>query len=273
MKRKIGMPTKWHQYKGQTVVATDFLGNELSSLQVGTRRNFDKAGKPVDKDEWHMNPSMVNAYYSPSANEMAFPAGILQPPFFSAAAPPVLNFATIGAVMGHELTHGFDDQGAQYDAKGNLKVWWSNSSVAKFKAKTNCVVEQYSKIKLPELAGVAPQLRINGKLTLGENIADNGGVVTALQAYETWQKNKKTPKEHTVNGKKYTTDELFWIGYGQTWCQKGTPEQMMVQIRTDPHSPARARVEGPVQNAKRFAKTMQCGASAAMNPKAKCVVW
>lgn len=272
MNRKVGFPTEWRGYTGLNV-GKSYLENMLGSWKVELARNFNKMGQKVDPGEWHMNPSMTNAYYAPSKNEMAFPAGILQPPFFSVDQPVVLNFASIGAVMGHELTHGFDDQGAEFDKDGNMKTWWSDASYTAFENKTACIVDQYSKLKLPELAKAAPKLRINGKLTLGENIADNGGVVTALQAYQAWQKRKDTPTEYNLGGEVVSTDSLFWIGYGQSWCQIGTPEHMMVQIRSDPHSPARARVEGPVQNAKAFADIMKCPAATSMNPKNKCVVW
>jgi len=272
MGRKIGYPVEWRGYVGLQI-GDDFLANMLSSWKVELKRNFDKMGTKVDPTEWSMNPSMTNAYYSPNKNEMAFPAGILQPPFFSVDQPAVLNFGSIGAVMGHELTHGFDDQGAEYDAKGDMKSWWSDEAYTAFENKTACIVDQYSKIQLPELAKSAPQLRINGKLTLGENIADNGGVVTALQAYKEWQKKEDTPTEYNLKDAVVSTGELFWLSYGQSWCQIGTPEQMMVQIRSDPHSPARARVEGPVQNAAEFAVAMQCKASTPMNPPSKCSVW
>lgn len=275
MNRKIGHPEVWRSYPGLRIDATSYLKNELAVFRFGAGRNFGKMGQLVDKQEWHMNPSMTNAYYSPSSNEMAFPAGILQPPFFSIDQPAVLNFGAIGAVMGHELIHGFDDQGAQYDAEGNMKVWWSNASAAAFDQHKGCIVKQYQGIKLPELAQVAPGLKINGKLTLGENIADNGGVVTALQAFGEWQKKKDTPTEYQVNKQLFHTDQLFWLAYGQTWCRKGTPQSLMVQIRSDPHSPARARVEGPAQNAPEFAKTFGCkvGTPMAPQPANRCMPW
>jgi len=275
MNRKVGFPDVWRAYPGMVVTNSSFLQNELSSWKVETKRNFEKMGHEVDKGEWHMNPSMTNAYYSPSSNEMAFPAGILQPPFFSTEQPMVLNFGQIGAVMGHELTHGFDDQGAQYNSEGNMKMWWSNESHTAFKKKTNCIEKQYEGIELPELAQAAPTLKVNGKLTLGENIADNGGVATSLKAFETWQREKDTPTEYEVDGKVFKSDALFWVATGQTWCRIATPESVMTQIRSDPHSPSRARVVGPVQNSDAFAKVMKCEAGTKMNPPAqqKCYVW
>jgi len=275
MNRKIGAPDVWRAYPGLKIHDKSYLKNELAVIMIGLARNFDKMGQPVDKTEWHMNPSMTNAYYSPSSNEMAFPAGILQPPFFSVDQPAVLNFGAIGAVMGHELTHGFDDQGSQYDASGNMKVWWSNASSAAFTKHKTCMEKQYAAIKLPELAKAAPGLKINGKLTLGENIADNGGVVTALQAFATWEKKKDTPSEYEVNKQVFKTDSLFWLAYGQTWCRKGSSKSLMVQIRSDPHSPARARVQGPAQNTPAFAKTFACKAGSPMSPPdaQRCQPW
>jgi len=272
MRQKIGYPTKWRTYTGLSV-GKNFLHNVLSSKKVELTRNFNKQGTDVDPDEWSMNPSMTNAYYAPSRNEIAFPAGILQPPFFSTEQPAVMNFGGIGSVVGHEITHGFDDQGAQFDAEGNMKVWWSNSSLAQFKNKTKCMMEQYSKIPLPEIAKIAPDLKINGKLTLGENIADNGGLKTSYTAYVKWQKDKDTPTEYQMNGKTATATQLFFLSYGQLWCNVAAPKLTMVQIRSDPHSPSRARVMGPLQNSKEFAEAMQCPASAVMNPPKKCVVW
>jgi len=233
-------------------------------------------GQKVDKTEWGMNPSMVNAYYSPNRNEMVFPAGILQPPFFSKDYPMVMNFGGIGSVIGHELTHGFDDQGAQYNAKGNMKLWWTKKCMGAFKKKTSCIVKQYTAMKMKELAKVAPKLKINGKLTLGENIADNGGVVSSHAAYKAWQKSnaKHNPKSFNMTVKKKMSDEqLFWVSYGQLWCSLQNPKAMMVQIRSDPHAPGRARVMGPTQNSPEFSKAFKCKAGAIMNPAKKCSVW
>jgi len=272
MSRKIGYPDSWRGYIGLEVT-DNYLKNMLSSWKVELARNFKKMGEKVDNGEWHMHPSMTNAYYAPNHNEMAFPAGILQPPFFNADQPSVLNFGSIGAVMGHELTHGFDDQGAEFNAKGDMQSWWSDASHTAFGNKTSCISQQYEAFPIPELAKAAPKLRIDGKLTMGENIADNGGVVTALDAYNTYQKKKDTPTEYSINGTVFPAKSLFWVAYAQSWCQVGTPEHLMVQIRSDPHSPPRARVDGPVQNTPDFSSTMQCAAGAPMNPNKKCDVW
>lgn len=272
MNRKVGYPDVWRQYIGLSV-GDNYLANTLSSMKVETARNFNKLGKEVDSTEWAMNPSMTNAYYSPSKNEMAFPAGILQAPFFSTEQPAVLNFGGIGSVIGHELIHGFDDQGAKFDANGNMKIWWSKKSMANFKNRTSCLVQQYPKIPIPEIEKVAPDLKINGKLTLGENIADNGGLKSSYEAYLKWQKAKDTPTEYKMNGKTHSAGELFFLAYGQLWCSISSPKALMVLMRSDPHSPGRARVMGPLQNSKAFSEVMQCPANSAMNPAAKCRVW
>jgi len=257
------------------VIGANYFLNMLSSLVVETKRNFNKFGVPVDKDEWGMNPSMVNAYYAPSRNEMAFPAGILQPPFFQKDYPMVLNFGGVGSVMGHELSHGFDDQGAQYDSTGTMKIWWTKKSMAGFKNRTSCIARQYSKIPLPELKKVqgAKELTINGKLTLGENIADNGGVVTSLSAYKAWQTAKDTPTDFQVGGSTKSDVQVFWLAYAQLWCVLQVPKAMMVQIRSDPHSPGRARVIGPAQNSPDFGNVMNCSSGSFMNPTDKCGLW
>lgn len=273
MNRKIGYPSVWRQYIGLTT-GENYLENVLSSQKIETARNFDKLGKEVDKTEWAMNPSMTNAYYSPTRNEFVFPAGILQPPFFGLRRPAVMNFGSIGAVMGHELTHGFDDQGAQFDSKGNMKTWWSKKSYMAFKNKTDCIVKQYANIPVPLVQKLAPKLKINGKLTLGENIADNGGMKTAFHAYNAWQKAKDTPTEYQLNGKTVPSSQLFFYSYGQSWCSIAAPKSVMVQMRSDPHSPSVARVIGPIQNSKEFGEAFpECKAGTPMNPTAKCSVW
>lgn len=272
MNRKVGFPDVWPKYTGLSV-GDNFLQNVLSSKKVEADRNLKKLGQEVDSTEWSMNPSMTNAYYAPSRNEMVFPAGILQPPFFSTESPAVINFGSVGSVMGHELTHGFDDSGAKFDADGNMKIWWSNQSMTQFKNKTNCMIKQYEKIPLPELAKAAPKLKINGKLTLGENIADNGGVKAAYYAYKAWAKAKDTPTEYQVDGKTVTSEQLYFVSYGQVWCSISAPKAIMVRIRSDPHSPNRARVIGPMQNSKEFASVMQCPEGTPLNQKNKCDIW
>lgn len=274
MGMKIGYPSVWKSYPGLVVGGNYFL-NKMSSARVEVDRNFKKFGVPVDSTEWGMAPSTVNAYYAPSRNEMVFPAGILQPPFFKKEFPMVLNFGGVGSVMGHELSHGFDDQGARYDSTGKMKVWWTKASMLKFKNKTSCIAKQYSDIPLPELKGIegAKGLHINGKLTLGENIADNGGVVTSRDAYKAWQTAKDSPTEFKVGGKTMSDMQLFWVAYAQLWCSIQNPKAMMVQLRSDPHSPGRARVVGPVQNNPSFSTAMNCPSEAPMNPEEKCSVW
>jgi len=269
MGRKIGAPLKWKSYDGMDVNGL-FLENVIEANKFSAADGFRKMGQKVDRLKWGMHASEVNAYYSPNMNEMAFPAGILQPPFFSKDAPMVLNFASIGAVMGHELTHGFDDQGAQFDAHGGLNNWWSRASTTRFSKKTRCFVEQYEGFVLP---GVDPGIKVNGKLTLGENLADNGGVVLALHAYKKWAVENGAPTLFKLHGKSYSDMHLFWTAYAQTWCAKQTPEGLAQQVLTDPHSPGRLRVLGPLQNTADFNDEFECAEDSVMNPKRKCYLW
>jgi predicted metalloendopeptidase len=272
MRAMIGFPEEWPDYEDLQTV-DDFFKNQMSSHAVEAARKFARIGSRVDPDKWEMKPSDVNAYYQPSKNLMAFPAGILQPPFFHRDAPMVLNFAAVGAIMGHELTHGFDDQGAMYGPGGQLKMWWTNTSIAKFTNKTACVINQYQSMEVPELKGVADAPPINGQLTLGENIADIGGLATAFDAYEQWKKDKDTPTTFQVGNTTMSDTELFWLANGQSWCAIMEPMALMVRLRSDPHSPHRARVVGPPQNSLAFGQTMNCSSGTVMNPAGKCKVW
>lgn len=248
-----------------------YLDNIAQGNVFYADKHYGEMGQKVDRLKWGMHASTVNAYYSPNMNEMAFPAGILQPPFFSTDAPMVLNFGSIGAVMGHELTHGFDDQGALYDAHGSMRNWWTNSSEANFQQHTGCFVRQYNQFELPE---IGPKARVNGRLTLGENLADNGGVALALHAYRKWAVEKGGPSVFKLHDTKYSDMHLFWVAYGQTWCAKQTTESLAQQLLTDPHSPGRLRVLGPVQNTPAFNMEFKCSDSESkMNPKKKCMLW
>jgi len=269
MGRKIGAPIKWESYE-QLDVNGIFLQNVIEANKFSAADELRRMGNKVDRLKWGMHASEVNAYYSPNMNEMAFPAGILQPPFFSKDAPMVLNFASIGAVMGHELTHGFDDQGSQFDAHGGLNNWWSTKSQKRFTKKTQCFVEQYEAFQIPN---VDPSVRVNGKLTLGENLADNGGVVLALHAYKKWAVENGAPTMFKLHGKSYSDMHLFWTAYAQTWCAKQTPEALAQQVLTDPHSPGRLRVLGPIQNTADFNDEFKCAEDSVMNPKRKCYLW
>ncbi|KAK2526710.1 Ece1 [Columba livia] len=214
--------------------------------------------------QWSMTPPTVNAYYSPTKNEIVFPAGILQAPFYTRASPKSLNFGGIGVVVGHELTHAFDDQGREYDKDGNLRPWWKNSSVEAFKRQTECMVEQYGNYTVNGEA-------INGKHTLGENIADNGGLKAAYRAYQNWL--KKNGAEETLPTLGLTNHQLFFVGFAQVWCSVRTPESSHEGLITDPHSPSRFRVIGTVSNSREFAEHFGCPLGSPMNPPKKCEVW
>uniref|UniRef100_A0A8C3GJU6 Endothelin-converting enzyme 1 n=1 Tax=Cairina moschata TaxID=8855 RepID=A0A8C3GJU6_CAIMO len=216
------------------------------------------------RHRWSMTPPTVNAYYSPTKNEIVFPAGILQAPFYTRASPKSLNFGGIGVVVGHELTHAFDDQGREYDKDGNLRPWWKNSSVEAFKQQTACMVEQYSNYTINGEA-------VNGKHTLGENIADNGGLKAAYRAYQNWL--KKNGEEETLPTLGLTNHQLFFVGFAQVWCSVRTPESSHEGLITDPHSPSRFRVIGTVSNSWEFAEHFSCPLGSPMNPPKKCEVW
>lgn len=239
--RKLGYPDKWKDYSTLEISRESYVQNIMNAVIFSTNEMVNKLGKPVDRTEWGMSAPTVNAYYSPSKNEIVFPAGIMQPPAFNENAPDFVNYASIGAVIGHELTHGFDDQGSQYDEKGNLKNWWTEEDKAKFNAKTKLLVEQYNAFVAVDT------FHVNGKLTLGENIADLGGLTIA---YYAWKKslNGKTPE--MIKG--YTQDQLFFMSFAQVWRMKMRDEAMKNMVITNPHSPSKFRVIGPLSNMKEF---------------------
>ncbi|CAJ0916670.1 unnamed protein product [Ranitomeya imitator] len=241
-----------------------YFENVMMFYNFSARVTADQLRKPPNKDQWSMTPPTVNAYYSPTKNDIVFPAGILQAPFYSSSSPTALNFGGIGVVMGHELTHAFDDQGREYDKNGNLRPWWKNSSVEAFKKQTECVTEQYSSYKVNGEA-------VNGKHTLGENIADNGGLKAAYRAYQNWV--KEHGEEQVLPSLGLTNDQLFFVGFAQVWCSVRTPESSHEGIITDPHSPSRYRVIGSVSNSREFSRHFQCPDGAPMNPLKKCEVW
>ncbi|XP_069802980.1 endothelin-converting enzyme 1 isoform X1 [Dendropsophus ebraccatus] len=241
-----------------------YFENVMMFYNFSARVTSDQLRKPPNKDQWSMTPPTVNAYYSPTKNEIVFPAGILQPPFYTSSSPTALNFGGIGVVMGHELTHAFDDQGREYDKDGNLRPWWKNSSVEAFKKQTECITEQYSSYKVNGEA-------VNGKHTLGENIADNGGLKAAYRAYQNWV--KENGEEQVLPSLDLTNDQLFFVGFAQVWCSVRTPESSHEGIITDPHSPSRYRVIGSVSNSREFSEHFQCPEESPMNPTKKCEVW
>jgi putative endopeptidase len=227
---KIGYPDKWRDYGALEIVPGDLVGNALRARSFEYQRNVNKIGKPVDRTEWGMSPQTVNAYANPLLNEIVFPAAILQPPFFDMNADPAVNYGAIGAVIGHEISHHFDDQGSKFDPKGNLSVWWSPEDVAKFKGLTNKVVQQYGEYE------PLPGSKVNGELTLGENIADLAGLTIAYDAYKMSLKGKP---DRVLNG--YTGDQRFFLGFGQVWRNKYRDAALQQQLTTDAHTPGHFR--------------------------------
>lgn len=241
--KKIGYPDKWKDYSSVTIVPTNYVQNVLNTSAYEYNYMISKLGKPVDKTEWGMTPPTVNAYYNPAFNEIVFPAAILQFPFFDFNADDAVNYGGIGGVIGHEMTHGFDDQGAQYDADGNLKDWWTAEDKAKFKEKTERVVHQF------DAYTVLDSIHVNGSLTQGENIADLGGVTIAYTAFK---KTKQGKSEEKIDG--FTPDQRFFLSWAQVWRGKAKPTMSMELIKTDPHSPGIWRCNGPLSNFEPFYK-------------------
>lgn len=262
---KIGYPDKWRDYSSVKIYRNDFLGNTLRANEFEVRRELKKIGHPVDKTEWGMTPPTVNAYYNPSENNINFPAGILQVPFYGATRDNAVNYGGIGAVIGHELTHGFDDQGAKFNGDGNLTNWWSDQDRAEFEKRTACLADEYSKFS------PAPDVFLNGKLTLGENTADNGGVKLSFMALQNEMKAKPDAIKKDVEG--FTPEQRFFLGYAQVWCQNVTPETSRMLAITDPHSPGRFRVNGVVVNSDAFQEAFGCKAGQPMVSANKCQPW
>ena len=261
--RKIGFNTNPRGYAGLKLDRNSFFGNSRSVAQFEIARNLKDVGQKVDKTRWGMTPPTVNAYYNASYNEIVFPAGILQPPFFNANADDPINYGAIGAVIGHEITHGFDDSGSQYDAEGNLKSWWTPEDRKRFEEKADCVANQFSSYQIQE------GLNINGKLTLGENIADLGGLTMAYNAYQKSLEGK--PRPANIDG--FTPEQRFFLGYAQVWSTKSTQEFERQQVLTDPHSNARYRVNGPLSNLPQFAEAFSCKTGDKMMRADFCKIW
>jgi putative endopeptidase len=238
---KIGKPSKWKDYSSVNISAS-YSENILNLAQFEMSRKLSQVGKPVDKSEWRISAATVNAYYSSTANEIVFPAGILQPPFFDKNADDAVIYGAIGAVIGHEIIHGFDDQGRKFDYKGNLKNWWTADDSASFSKIADRIVQQYSAYT------VNGDLKVNGRLTLGENIADIGGLAIAFQAFKYAQKNK--PATGKIDG--YTPDQRFFLSFAQVWRINIRPEEAARRILTDPHSPGKYRCNGVVCNMEPF---------------------
>src|SRR5579884_589775 len=259
---KIGYPEKWRDYSSVNIVRDDYFGDALRAREFEVHRNFNKIGKPVDKMEWSMTPPTVNAYYSPPMNNINFPAGILQPPFYNPKADDAVNYGAIGVVIGHELTHGFDDQGRRYDGEGNLRDWWTAEDAGNFKARAKCISDEYGNFSPVE--GV----KLKGELTLGENAADNGGIHLAYMALMDRLAGHVLPKNEG-----FTPEQEFFLGYAQVWCENVTPESSRARAMTDPHSPGQFRVNGTVQNMKEFQKAFSCKAGDPMVSANPCRVW
>jgi putative endopeptidase len=258
----IGYPEQWKSYDFE-VSRTAHAQNVLRGRAFELKRDLAKVGQAVDPKEWQMSPPTVNAYYDAQLNHMVFPAGILQPPFYDVKSGDPVNLGAIGMVVGHELTHGFDDEGSQYDAKGNLENWWSPEVSKRFKEKTACVAKQYSSYE------ALPGLNVNGDLTLGENIADMGGVKLAFEAYRALRKD--APEKILAGG--FTEDQQFFLAVGQAWCAKYRPEYERLMVQVNPHSPPRFRIRGPLSNLPEFAEAFTCPAGSAMQAKNLCSVW
>jgi len=262
---KIGYPDKWRDYSKLQIVRGDSLGNLQRARTFNFNRELAKIGKPVDKTEWHMSPPTVNAYYNPQQNNVNFPAGYFQPPFFSDKEDDAANFGDMGSTIGHELTHGFDDEGRQFDKNGNLKNWWTKDDEKKFGDRAECMVKQYDAIE------VVPGVHLNGKLTLGENIADLGGLWLAWLAW--FDKAQSAHLDMAAKTDGYPPDQRFWIAYAQQWCTQTRPEQLRSQAEGDPHSPDEYRTNSILQNLPEFAKSFNCRKGAKMVAATPCRVW
>ena len=260
---KIGYPNKWRDYSSVEIKREDAVGNGMRADRFEFQRELNKIGKPVDRQEWAMTPPTVNAYYDPQMNNINFPAGILQPPFYEIVADSAINFGGIGMVIGHELTHGFDDQGRQFDAKGDLRDWWTPADAKAFEERAACIDKEYSNFS------PVPGVQLNGKLTLGENTADNGGVRIALMALS----NTSSPAdlEKKIDG--YTQEQRLFLSFGQIWCESQREEILRMRAQTDPHSPGKFRVNGVVQNMPEFQKAFSCRAGQPMVAANACRVW
>jgi putative endopeptidase len=260
---KIGYTDKWRDYTGLNIVRNNYMQNELGAAHFEFQRQLTKIGKPVDKTEWGMTPPTVNAYYRSSMNEIVFPAGILQPPFYDPKADDAVNYGGMGAVIGHEITHGFDDQGSKFDAQGNLKDWWSADDLKNFKERAACVSDQFDGYV------VDGDLHENGKLVLGESIADLGGLTIAYAAYEKSLEGKPRPPEKDG----FTAEQRFFLGWAQIWGANERLEYARLLANTNPHPLPRFRGNGPLSNMAEFAKAFGCKSGDAMVREKACKIW
>ncbi len=259
---KVGYPDHWRDYSAIDIQPDDFYGNTMRARMFEVNRQFEKIGKPVDHGEWDMTPPTVNAYYNPMMNDINFPAGVLQPPLYDAKLDDAPNYGNTGGTIGHELTHAFDDQGRQFDAKGNLKDWWNDKDATKFKNRAQCIVTQYGKYK------VIDELYIKSELTQGEDIADLGGLILAWIAWKTETQGKELA---SVDG--LTPDQRFFVGAAQWACSSTRPETARLHALTDPHSPAKYRINGMVVNMPQFEQAFHCKKGQAMVAEERCRIW
>jgi len=262
MANKIGYPDKWRDYSKLEIIRGDELGNVERARTFEFNRQLAKIGKPVDRGQWGMTPPTVNAYYDPQMNDINFPAGVLQPPAFDPTSDAAPNYGDTGGTIGHELTHGFDDEGRQFDAHGNLRDWWTAEDAKKFQERADCISTQYSGYTIID------DIKINGKLTLGEDVADLGGL---LLAYMAWKDDTKSQKLDPIDG--LTPEQRFFVGYGQSWCGQTRDESKRLRATVDPHSPEKYRTNGVVSNMPQFQEAFHCKAGSPMVNAKQCRVW
>jgi predicted metalloendopeptidase len=264
---KVGYPDKWKDYGSVAIQRGDYFGNSKRARVFEVQRVYARIDKPTDRTIWGMTPPTVNAYYNSANNEIVFPAGILQPPFFDRTMDDAVNFGGIGVVIGHEYTHGFDDQGSKFDAEGNFENWWTAEDLAAFKERTDCIAKEYDEfvsVKDP----VNGDVHLNGRLTLGENTADNGGARVSFRALQ-----KSLEGKPRVNIDGFTPEQRFFLGFANVWCENVTEAQARQLAQTNPHSPGRFRVIGTITNMEEFQKAFACKAGQPMVRENACRAW
>lgn len=273
MSRKIGYPDYLNDsklvdndYKNYNVFDGDYYKTKFQFYEMYQKEILERFTEKVDRERWVAGAALVNAFYSPNTNEIIFPAGILQPVFYDKHFPRSMNFGGIGVVIGHEITHGFDDRGRLYDNLGNIRQWWDNATIEKFESKAQCIEDQYSAYVLEQIG-----MKINGRSTKGENIADNGGLKQAYSAYKKYE--STNPQTSLLPGVNLTHDQLFFLNYAQIWCGTMNDKEAVRKLRTSEHSPGPIRVKGPLSNSEDFAKAYNCPLGSPMNPRQKCRVW
>ncbi|MGH8296805.1 MAG: M13-type metalloendopeptidase, partial [Steroidobacteraceae bacterium] len=262
MGERIGYPNKWRDYSTLRIDRGPYVLNVLRANEFEQKRQLNEVGKPVDRNEWYMTPQTVNAYYDPSMNNINFPAGILQPPFFDPKAPAAVDYGSVGWVMGHEMTHGFDDQGAQFDGHGNLRNWWTPEDAKRFHAATSCISKHFSRYT------VDGDLHVQGKLVTGEETADLGGLTLAWRAFHASPAYKEA---RTLDG--YTPDQQFFIGAAHVWANNTRPAEARRRVTIDPHAPALYRVNGTLANMPQFQEAFHVPAGSPMVNAHRCVIW